>query len=95
MNGPQKKHYDIIVVGSGASGLSLTQLLALRGKKVLLLEKNFYLGGSLTRLRKHGVDFDTGFHFTLALFRKKIMTVELTRSCILTRDKRPTGSGRR
>ena len=43
------KHYDNIVVGSGASGLSLAQLLALSGKKVLLIEKGWYLGGSLTR----------------------------------------------
>ncbi len=58
------KHYDNIVVGSGASGLSLAHLLALNGRKVLLLEKGWYLGGSLTRFRKKGIPFDTGFHFT-------------------------------
>lgn len=58
------KHYDSIVVGSGASGLSMALLLAMNGKKVLLLEKHWYLGGSLTRFRKKGVPFDTGFHFT-------------------------------
>lgn len=58
------KHYDNIVVGSGASGLALAQLLALNGKKVLLLEKGWYLGGSLTRFTKRGIPFDTGFHFT-------------------------------
>lgn len=58
------KHYDNIVVGSGASGLSLAQLLALSGKKVLLIEKGWYLGGSLTRFKKKGIPFDTGFHFT-------------------------------
>lgn len=57
-------HYDNIVVGSGASGLSLALLLALNEKKVLLIEKHWYLGGSLTRFRKKGIPFDTGFHFT-------------------------------
>ena len=78
MNGPQRKHYDIIVVGSGISGLSLTQLLALRGKKVLLLEKHYYLGGSLTRFRKHGVAFDTGFHFTGGFANEGILHNMLT-----------------
>lgn len=58
------KHYDNIVVGSGASGLSMALLLALNGRKVLLLEKGFYIGGSLTRFRKKGIPFDVGFHFT-------------------------------
>ncbi len=58
------KHYDNIVVGSGASGLTMALLLAMNGKKVLLLEKHWYLGGSLTRFRKQGIPFDTGFHFT-------------------------------
>ncbi len=58
------KHYDNIVVGSGASGLSLAHLLALNGKKVLLIEKGWYLGGSMTRFVKKGIPFDVGFHFT-------------------------------
>ena len=58
------KHYDNIVVGSGASGLSLAHLLALNGKKVLLLEKGWYIGGSLARFTKKGIPVDTGFHFT-------------------------------
>jgi all-trans-retinol 13,14-reductase len=64
MSEASRKHYDNIVVGSGASGLSLAHLLALSGKKVLLLEKHWYLGGSLTRFRKKGIPLDTGFHFT-------------------------------
>ena len=58
------KHYDNIVVGSGASGLSLAHLLALQGKTVLLIEKGWYLGGSMTRFTKKGIPFDVGFHFT-------------------------------
>lgn len=58
------KTYDHIVVGSGASGLTATLLLALNGRKVLLVEKAPRPGGSLARFRIQGVPFDTGFHFT-------------------------------
>ena len=33
--------YDIIIIGSGIGGLTTGALLALRGKKVLILEKHF------------------------------------------------------
>jgi len=39
--------YDIIVIGGGASGLMVAGGAALRGKKVLLLEKNKQLGEKL------------------------------------------------
>ncbi len=58
------KHYDNIVVGGGVSGLSLAHLLAMNERKVLLLEKGWYLGGSMTRFEKKGIPFDVGFHFT-------------------------------
>jgi len=58
------KRYDDIVVGSGISGLTLTLLLAMNGRKVLLLEKGPNIGGSLKRFYKEGIPFDTGFHFT-------------------------------
>lgn len=67
------KHYDNIVVGSGVSGLSMALLLALNGRKVLLIEKHWYLGGSLTRFRKKGIPFDTGFHFTGGLTENGIL----------------------
>ena len=38
--------YDAIVVGAGIAGLSAGALLAKRGKKVLVLEKNKDVGGS-------------------------------------------------
>ena len=58
------KHYDHIVVGSGISGLTATLLLALQGKRVLLIEKAPAIGGSVARFRRGQVPFDTGFHFT-------------------------------
>lgn len=72
------KHYDNIVVGSGASGLSLAHLLALNGKKVLLIEKGWYLGGSMTRFTKKGIPFDVGFHFTGGFTKGGILHEMLT-----------------
>ncbi len=66
--------YDHIVVGSGASGLTATLLLALNGRRVLLLEKAPTLGGSLARFRRQGVPFDTGFHFTGGLLPDALLS---------------------
>src|SRR3989344_3327299 len=40
-------HYDVIVIGGGASGMMAAGRAAERGKKVLLLEKNKNLGEKL------------------------------------------------
>jgi all-trans-retinol 13,14-reductase len=58
------KKYNDIIVGSGISGLSLSLLLGLYGRKVLLIEKAPQIGGSLCRFYKQGIPFDTGFHFS-------------------------------
>ena len=53
------KKYDHIVVGSGASGLTMALLLAMNGNSVLLLEKSPFIGGSLARFSRRGIPFDT------------------------------------
>lgn len=65
--------YDDIVVGSGISGLTLALLLGLNGNKVLLLEKNPAIGGSLRRFYRRGIPFDTGFHFTGGFHKGEIL----------------------
>ena len=66
--------YDHIVVGAGASGLTLAMLLGLNGKRVLLLEKGPRLGGSMLRFQRRGIPFDTGVHFTGGLGRQGVLT---------------------
>ncbi len=43
----QKNNYDVIVIGGGASGMMAAGRAAQRGKRVLLLEKNKYVGEKL------------------------------------------------
>ncbi len=63
------KKYDDVVIGSGISGLTMSLFLALNGRKVLLLEKNPHIGGSIARFERRGLAFDVGFHFTGGLQR--------------------------
>lgn len=67
------KHYDNIVVGSGISGLTMTLLLAMCGRRVLLLEKGPRIGGSLARFNRNGTFFETGFHFTGGLHERGVL----------------------
>ncbi|RJQ13963.1 MAG: NAD(P)/FAD-dependent oxidoreductase [Nitrospiraceae bacterium] len=72
------KRYDDIVVGSGISGLTMALILGMNGRKVLLLEKNPFIGGSISRFYKNGIPFDTGFHFTGGLQKGGILYDILT-----------------
>jgi len=56
----------------------MTLLLAMNGKRVLLVEKAPTIGGSLARFFKKGVPFDTGFHFTGGLHKGGILDEILT-----------------
>ncbi|NVN97871.1 MAG: NAD(P)/FAD-dependent oxidoreductase [Geobacteraceae bacterium] len=70
--------YDDIVVGSGASGLTMALLLAMGGRRVLILEKAPLIGGSLSMFSRGRVRFDTGFHFTGGLNEGGILSEMLT-----------------
>jgi phytoene dehydrogenase-like protein len=67
------KKYDDIVVGSGISGMTMALILGMNGRRVLLLEKNPRIGGSVARFYKEGIPFDTGFHFTGGLQKDGIL----------------------
>jgi len=55
-----EKNYEIIVVGAGISGLVAANLLAKKGRKVLLLEQNHQAGGCMAGFRRNGFYFDAG-----------------------------------
>jgi hypothetical protein len=52
--------YDVIVIGSGMGGLVASTELAVRGARVLLLEKYIIPGGSSAFFCRHGYTFDVG-----------------------------------
>jgi len=54
---------EIIVIGSGLSGLLSGYLLSKEGFEVTLLEKNSKSGGSLQMFRRDIYTFDTGMHY--------------------------------
>jgi len=58
-------HFDVIVIGSGMSGLTCASLLAqLERKKVLILERHFTPGGFTHSFkRKKRYEWDVGVHY--------------------------------
>jgi prolycopene isomerase len=50
--------FDVIIIGAGVGGLTCGALLAQRGLKVLVLEKNRKVGGCCTSFRRKGFTFD-------------------------------------
>ena len=52
--------YDVIIVGSGASGLTAAAYLAKFGYSTLMLEKAPYCGGLINSFTRDGITFDGG-----------------------------------
>ena len=56
--------FDAIVIGSGVGSLSCAALLAaLHGKRVLVLEKHFRVGGFSHAFTRSGFTWDVGLHY--------------------------------
>ncbi len=55
--------YDIVIAGSGLGGLVCGYILAKKGFKIAILEKNAQIGGCLQSFNRGGVKFDTGMHY--------------------------------
>jgi phytoene dehydrogenase-like protein/NAD(P)H-flavin reductase len=60
----EENHFDAIVIGSGIGGLAAAGMLArLQGKRILVLEKHFELGGLTHVFRRGGYEWDVGLHY--------------------------------
>jgi len=57
-----KNHFDAVILGGGVGGLALAALLSHRGMKILLLERNNFLGGRCTSYEKEGFVVDAFIH---------------------------------
>ena len=56
-------YYDVVVIGSGLGGLTAANILARDGRKVLLLEQHYKLGGMATWFKRPGGHiFDISLH---------------------------------
>jgi len=66
---------EVVVIGSGISGLTAAALLAKKGRRVIILERNRRPGGALKRFTRRGIPFDIGFHYSGCLGSGGILRV--------------------
>ena len=59
----QKEKFDVIIIGSGMSGLTTAVLLAQHDLKVLVLEKHFKAGGFTHTFKRKNYEWDVGIHY--------------------------------
>ena len=55
--------FDSIIIGSGIGGLCAAALLGIKGKRVLVLEKHFKIGGWTHTFKRKGYEWDVGIHY--------------------------------
>lgn len=63
---PEKvpRNLDVIIIGSGMSGLTCAAVLARMGRRVLVLEQHYVAGGGTHMFQlKGGLRFDSGLHY--------------------------------
>ncbi|MBC7695783.1 MAG: NAD(P)/FAD-dependent oxidoreductase [Burkholderiales bacterium] len=58
-----KSTYDSIIIGSGIGGLTTAVCLAKAGKKVLVLEKHYVIGGFTHTFKRKHFEWDVGAHY--------------------------------
>lgn len=55
--------FDVVVIGAGAGGLTAAALLAQRGRKVLVVDQHYVVGGNMSAFRRPHYRFDVGLHY--------------------------------
>ncbi|NME69760.1 FAD-dependent oxidoreductase [Flammeovirga aprica] len=67
-----KNTFDIIIIGGGLGGLTAGATLAKLGKKVLLLEQHYVVGGCATTFKRKDYVMEVGLHEMDGLFEKDL-----------------------
>lgn len=65
--------FDILILGSGISGLASAAILSKYGKKVCIAEKNKNIGGLLSSYEINECRFDSGMHYIGAIEQGQIL----------------------
>jgi all-trans-retinol 13,14-reductase len=68
-----ENQFDIIILGSGLSGLLCGYILSREGMKVCILEKEERPGGALQSFERKGIEFNTGLHYLGAMEEGQIL----------------------
>ncbi|MBC8345439.1 MAG: NAD(P)/FAD-dependent oxidoreductase [Candidatus Marinimicrobia bacterium] len=58
-----QEKFDTIIIGSGMSGLTTAVLLSQHGRRVLVLEKHFKVGGFTHTFKRKNYEWDVGIHY--------------------------------
>ena len=79
-------NYDVVVVGGGTAGCAVAYTLGKAGKKVLIIEKNIHLGGTMTSAlvtpmmktseNQINTDFFNAFKFSLRKYNAHITYID-------------------
>lgn len=62
--------YDVIIIGAGLAGLTAAYYLSNAKKKVLLIEKEQFLGGRTSSWNEHGMIIESGFHRHIGYYKE-------------------------
>lgn len=65
-----KNKYDVIVVGAGLAGITCAYKLIKENKKVLLIEKESFLGGRTSSWSDEGLFIESGFHRHIGFYKE-------------------------
>ncbi|KIG19201.1 Carotenoid cis-trans isomerase [Enhygromyxa salina] len=71
------EQWDAIVIGSGLGGLASAALLSNMGKRVLVLERHYVIGGFTHTFKRKGYEWDVGVHYVGEVHRDRSVLGQL------------------